>query len=103
MATVACEHSDRVIFTSDNPRSEAPEQIIRDMEEGLAPAYRRKYISITDRREAIKTALSLANKEDIVLVAGKGHEKYQEIKGVKYPFDDKKVLEELLTINQQPV
>lgn len=89
MAAAACEHSDRVIFTSDNPRSESPEQIIRDMEEGLAPAYRRKYISITDRREAIKTALSLANKEDIVLVAGKGHEKYQEIKGVRSHFDDK--------------
>ena len=89
MAAAACEHSDRVIFTSDNPRSESPEQIIRDMEEGLAPAYRRKYISITDRREAIKTALSLAQKEDIVLVAGKGHEKYQEIKGVRSHFDDK--------------
>ncbi len=89
MSAAACEHSDRVIFTSDNPRSEAPEQIIRDMEEGLAPAYRRKYISITDRREAIKTALSLAQKEDIVLVAGKGHEKYQEIKGVRSHFDDK--------------
>lgn len=89
MSAAACEHSDRVIFTSDNPRSESPEQIIRDMEEGLAPAYRRKYISITDRREAIKTALSLAQKEDIVLVAGKGHEKYQEIKGVRSHFDDK--------------
>lgn len=98
MATVACEHSDRVIFTSDNPRSEAPEQIIRDMEEGLAPAYKRKYISITDRREAIKTALSLANKEDIVLVAGKGHEKYQEIKGVRSHFDDKEEVVEFFKL-----
>jgi len=98
MAAAACEHSDRVIFTSDNPRSEAPEQIIRDMEEGLAPAYRRKYISITDRREAIKTALSLANKEDIVLVAGKGHEKYQEIKGVRSHFDDKEEVVEFFKL-----
>ncbi len=98
MATVACEHSDRVIFTSDNPRSEAPEQIIRDMEDGLAPAYRRKYISITDRREAIKTALSLAQKEDIVLVAGKGHEKYQEIKGVRSHFDDKEEVVEFFKL-----
>jgi UDP-N-acetylmuramoyl-L-alanyl-D-glutamate--2,6-diaminopimelate ligase len=98
MATVACEHSDRVIFTSDNPRSEAPEQIIKDMEEGLAPAYKRKYISITDRREAIKTALSLAQKEDIVLVAGKGHEKYQEVKGVRSHFDDKEEVVEFFKL-----
>lgn len=92
MAAVACEHSDRVIFTSDNPRTEDPEQIIRDMEEGLAAGYRRKYISITDRKEAIKTAISLARKEDIILVAGKGHEKYQEIKGVRNHFDDKETV-----------
>lgn len=98
MAAAACEHSDRVIFTSDNPRSEEPEQIIRDMEEGLAAAYRRKYISITDRREAIKTALSLAQKEDIVLVAGKGHEKYQEIKGVRSHFDDKEQVKEFFKL-----
>lgn len=89
MATVACEHSDRVIFTSDNPRSEEPTAILKDMEDGLAVAYRRKYISIADRKEAIKTAISLANKEDIILIAGKGHEKYQEIKGVRNHFDDK--------------
>lgn len=94
MAEVACEHSDKVIFTSDNPRTEDPAQIIRDMEEGLAPAYKRKYISITDRREAIKTAISLAKPEDIILIAGKGHEKYQEIKGVKNHFDDKEVVNE---------
>jgi UDP-N-acetylmuramoyl-L-alanyl-D-glutamate--2,6-diaminopimelate ligase len=95
MAEVACEHSDKVIFTSDNPRSEDPAQIIKDMEEGLPIAAKRKYISIADRKEAIKTAISLAKPEDIVLVAGKGHEKYQEIKGVKYDFDDKKVVREM--------
>jgi UDP-N-acetylmuramoyl-L-alanyl-D-glutamate--2,6-diaminopimelate ligase len=95
MAEVACEHSDRVIFTSDNPRNEDPAQIIKDMEEGLQSSAKRKYISIVDRREAIKTAISLARPEDIILVAGKGHEKYQEIKGVKYDFDDKQVVREL--------
>ena len=97
MAEVACEHSDRVILTSDNPRSEDPGQIIRDMEQGLPVAYKRKYIPITDRKEAIKTAISLAKPGDIILVAGKGHEKYQEIKGVKYPFDDKEVLMEWMS------
>jgi UDP-N-acetylmuramoyl-L-alanyl-D-glutamate--2,6-diaminopimelate ligase len=92
MAEVACEHSDKAIFTSDNPRTEDPAQIIRDMEEGLAPAYKKKYISITDRKEAIKTAISLAKPEDIILVAGKGHEKYQEINGIKNHFDDKEVV-----------
>jgi UDP-N-acetylmuramoyl-L-alanyl-D-glutamate--2,6-diaminopimelate ligase len=95
MGEAACEHSDRVIFTSDNPRSEDPAQIIKDMEEGLPAAAKRKYISIVDRKEAIKTAISLANPEDIVLIAGKGHEKYQEIKGVKYNFDDKEVVREV--------
>ena len=98
MAEAACEHSDRVVFTSDNPRSEDPEQIIRDMETGLAAAYRRKYISITDRKEAIKTAISLAEPGDIILVAGKGHEKYQEIKGVRNHFDDKETLQELFAL-----
>jgi UDP-N-acetylmuramoyl-L-alanyl-D-glutamate--2,6-diaminopimelate ligase len=95
MAEVACEHSDKVIFTSDNPRTEEPGQIINDMEAGLAPAYKRKYISIVDRKEAIKTAISLAKPEDIILIAGKGHEKYQEIKGVRNYFDDKEVVKEL--------
>jgi UDP-N-acetylmuramoyl-L-alanyl-D-glutamate--2,6-diaminopimelate ligase len=95
MAEVACEHSDKVIFTSDNPRSEAPEQIIKDMEAGVSSAARRKYISIVDRREAIKTAISLASPEDIILVAGKGHEKYQEIKGVKNHFDDKEEVQKV--------
>lgn len=98
MATVACEHSDKVIFTSDNPRGEEPAQIIKDMEEGLAVAYKRKYISIVDRKEAIKTAISLAKAEDIVLIAGKGHEKYQEIKGVRNHFDDKEVVRELFEL-----
>ena len=92
MAEAACEHSDKVIFTSDNPRSEDPAQIIKDMEEGLPVAYKRKYISIVDRKEAIKTAISLARKEDIILIAGKGHEKYQEIKGVRNHFDDKEIV-----------
>ncbi len=98
MGEVACEHSDRVIFTSDNPRSEDPEQIIRDIEQGLGAAAKRKYISITDRKEAIKSAVSLSKPEDIVLIAGKGHEKYQEIKGVKHHFDDKEVLEEMFKL-----
>ncbi|MBX3254636.1 MAG: UDP-N-acetylmuramoyl-L-alanyl-D-glutamate--2,6-diaminopimelate ligase [Chitinophagaceae bacterium] len=98
MAEVACEHSDKVVFTSDNPRSESPEAILSDMEAGLQPSMRRKYILITDRKEAIKTAVSLANKEDILLIAGKGHEKYQEIKGVKYPFDDKQVLKDMFEL-----
>jgi UDP-N-acetylmuramoyl-L-alanyl-D-glutamate--2,6-diaminopimelate ligase len=95
MAEVACEHSDKVIFTSDNPRSEDPAEIIKDMEAGVSTAAKRKYISIVDRKEAIKTAISLANREDIVLIAGKGHEKYQEIKGVKNHFDDKEVVREM--------
>ena len=95
MAEAACEHSDRVIFTSDNPRSEDPAKIIKDMEEGLPAAAKRKYISIVDRKEAIKTAISLASPEDILLIAGKGHEKYQEIKGVRYHFDDKEVVREV--------
>jgi UDP-N-acetylmuramoyl-L-alanyl-D-glutamate--2,6-diaminopimelate ligase len=98
MAEVACEHSDRAIFTSDNPRSEDPAQIIGDMEEGLPVSYKRKYIPIPDRREAIKTAISLAKKDDIVLVAGKGHEKYQEIKGIRNHFDDKEVVREMITL-----
>jgi UDP-N-acetylmuramoyl-L-alanyl-D-glutamate--2,6-diaminopimelate ligase len=98
MAEVACEHSDKVIFTADNPRNEKPEDILKDMEAGVNVVARRKYITIADRREAIKTAVSLSNKEDIVLIAGKGHEKYQEIEGVKYDFDDKKVLREMFEL-----
>jgi UDP-N-acetylmuramoyl-L-alanyl-D-glutamate--2,6-diaminopimelate ligase len=98
MAEAACEYSTKAIFTSDNPRSEDPLEILKDMEAGLTSAAKRKYISIADRREAIKTAVSLSKPEDIILVAGKGHEKYQEIKGVKHPFDDKQVLLEMFEL-----
>src|SRR3984957_10068013 len=98
MGEVACQLSDRVVFTSDNPRSEEPEAILQDMEVGLNTAARKKLISVTDRREAIKTAVNLSPPSGIVLVAGKGHEKYQEIKGVKYPFDDKVVLREIFDL-----
>ena len=98
MGEVACQLSDKVVFTSDNPRSEEAEAILKDMEEGLNTAARRKFISISDRKEAIKTAVNLSQPSDIVLVAGKGHEKYQDIKGVKYPFDDKAVLKEIFEI-----
>lgn len=94
MAKVACQHSDQVILTSDNPRSEEPEAIIREMETGIPAAARKQVLSITDRKEAIRTACRLAQTGDVVLVAGKGHEKYQEIKGVKHPFDDKEILKE---------
>jgi UDP-N-acetylmuramoyl-L-alanyl-D-glutamate--2,6-diaminopimelate ligase len=87
-----------VIFTSDNPRSEDPLDILADMEYGLNSAARRKFISIADRKEAIKTAVNLAKHEDIILVAGKGHEKYQDIKGVKHDFDDKQVLQEMFEL-----
>lgn len=98
MAAIAVELSDRVILTSDNPRSENPEEIIRQMKDGVSPAYSRKVLSITDRREAIRAACALAKPGDIILLAGKGHEKYQEIAGVKYPFDDRRVLEESLEL-----
>ncbi|MCD6062303.1 MAG: UDP-N-acetylmuramoyl-L-alanyl-D-glutamate--2,6-diaminopimelate ligase [Flavipsychrobacter sp.] len=94
MAEVACEHSDRVILTADNPRSEDPEAILNEMEAGLTMAHKRKMLRITDRREAIKTACALAQPDDILLIAGKGHETYQEIKGVKHHFDDREVLVE---------
>lgn len=98
MGEVACENSDKVIFTSDNPRSEDPEQILRDMETTLNSAARRKYVAIADRKQAIKTAVNMAGPEDIVLIAGKGHEKYQDIKGVKHHFDDKEVLKEMFEL-----
>ena len=98
MAGVACEYSDKAIFTSDNPRSEDPQQILNEMEAGLNTAAKRKYVSIVDRKQAIKTAVNMAGPEDIVLIAGKGHEKYQEIKGVKHHFDDKEVLIEMFQL-----
>ena len=95
MAQVACDLSNKVFFTSDNPRSEDPNDIIKDMEVGLSSSAKRKYINIVDRKEAIKAAVSFAQPGDIILIAGKGHEKYQEIKGVKYEFDDKKIVQNL--------
>ena len=98
MAQVACEHSDKAILTSDNPRSEDPEVILNEMEEGLTGPQKRKSLRITDRREAIKVACTLAKAGDVVLVAGKGHETYQEVKGVKHHFDDREVLTEAFEI-----
>lgn len=98
MAKVAAALSSRVILTSDNPRSEDPAVIIREMEAGLNTAGKRKAISIADRKEAVKTAVSLAIDGDIILVAGKGHEKYQEVNGVRNHFDDKEVLMEMFEL-----
>ena len=95
MAQVACDLSTKVFLTSDNPRSEDPNDILNDMEQGLTSAAKRKYIKIADRKEAIKAAISVAKAGDIILVAGKGHEKYQEVKGVKTHFDDKEQLQNL--------
>ncbi len=95
MAQVACDLSTKVFFTSDNPRSEDPNEIIKDMEQGLSSSAKRKYINIVDRKEAIKAAVSFSKPGDIILIAGKGHEKYQDIKGVKQHFDDKEVLQNL--------
>lgn len=92
MAEAACRYSDRVILTSDNPRSEEPEAIIRDMLAGVKAEYQEKVQSVSDRKEAIRMAIAMASKGDIVLVAGKGHENYQEVKGVKHHFDDKEVV-----------
>lgn len=98
MAQVACDWSDKVILTSDNPRTENPQTIVTEMEAGVSPTNKRKTLSIVDRREAIKTACHLAKPGDIILLAGKGHEKYQEINGVRYHFDDKEVLMEQLNL-----
>lgn len=95
MARVAVQNSDLVILTSDNPRFEEPEDIINDMKAGVDEEFTKKLVTIVDRHEAIRTACLLANKEDIILVAGKGHENYQEVKGVKHHFDDKEVLAEI--------
>ncbi len=92
MGSIAAKYSDKVIFTSDNPRDEDPSVIIKEMSDGVAISQKKKTLSILDRREAIKTAVMMANKGDVILLAGKGHETYQEIKGVKHPFDDKKEL-----------
>ena len=94
MASIACQYSNKVILTSDNPRSEDPEEILNQMQKGIDVVDAKKTLRISDRKEAIKTALTLAQKGDIILIAGKGHEKYQEIKGVKHPFDDLEILKE---------
>lgn len=96
MAAIACKYSDKAILTSDNPRSEDPVEIIKEMQKGVSATDSKKTLVIVDREEAIKTACMMANEKDIVLVAGKGHETYQEIKGVKHPFDDKEVLMRML-------
>ena len=95
MAQEAVKQSDRVIITSDNPRSEDPQDIINDMIEGLDAKQMRKVVTIVDRREAIRTACMMAQKGDVILIAGKGHEYYQEIQGVKHHFDDKEVVREI--------
>jgi UDP-N-acetylmuramoyl-L-alanyl-D-glutamate--2,6-diaminopimelate ligase len=94
MAEIACKLSSKVVLTSDNPRSEDPAEILNQMNAGVPASDKKKVLTVTDRREAIRTACMMARKGDIILLAGKGHEKYQEIKGVKYPFDDKAVLSE---------
>lgn len=101
MAKIACQLSDKVLFTSDNPRDEDPMTIIQEMESGISPIDQKKTLTIADRRAAIKTACSMAEKGDIILIAGKGHETYQEIKGVKHPFDDKEIVKEFLNLLHQ--
>ena len=98
MADIATEYSNKVIFTSDNPRDENPETILDEMQKGVKPLHFKKTLRITDRKEAIKAAIANANKGDIILVAGKGHENYQEIKGVKHHFDDKETVLELFEL-----
>lgn len=96
MANIASTMSDKLIITSDNPRTENPDDIIAEMEAGVEPQNYKKTIAITDRKQAIKTACQLANPNDIILIAGKGHETYQEIQGVRHDFDDMKIVKELL-------
>jgi UDP-N-acetylmuramoyl-L-alanyl-D-glutamate--2,6-diaminopimelate ligase len=96
MAGIASELSDKAIFTSDNPRNEDPETIISEMEQGVAPQNYKKTLTITDRKQAIKTACQLAQPNDIILIAGKGHETYQEINGIRHDFDDMKIVKEIL-------
>lgn len=98
MADIACKLSDKVILTSDNPRTENPSAILEDMQAGVEALDYKKTLTITDRKEAIKTASALAEENDIILVAGKGHENYQEINGERFPFDDLEILSETLKI-----
>ena len=97
MALIASELSDKVVLTSDNPRNENPDEIIQDMKKGVPASNNTKVMAITDRKEAIRVGVQLAKSGDIILLAGKGHEKYQEINGVKYDFDDKKILTQTFT------
>ena len=97
MGKIATRFSNKVILTSDNPRSENPEEIIENMKINFDFEDKLKTLSITNREEAIKTAFALAQPGDIILIAGKGHEKYQEIKGIKFPFDDKQILKNIFT------
>lgn len=99
MAQEAVKHSNRVIITSDNPRFEEPQAIIDDMLAGLTDEQRRTVLSIVDRREAIRTACTLAQPGDVILVAGKGHEDYQIVQGVKHHFDDHEVIRECFGLN----
>ena len=99
MAETACKLSDKVILTSDNPRTEDPEKILDEMMTGVSPSNRRKALRIVSREEAIRTACHIAQAKDIILVAGKGHENYQEINGERFPFDDREVLAQILTPN----
>ena len=95
MARIACEYSNKTILTSDNPRSENPEEILNQMQSGLSPVEMKNALRISDRKEAIRTAVAFAKEGDILLIAGKGHEKYQEINGVKHHFDDFEIIKEL--------
>jgi UDP-N-acetylmuramoyl-L-alanyl-D-glutamate--2,6-diaminopimelate ligase len=96
MASIATELSDKVVLTSDNPRNEEPDVIIAEMEKGVAAQNYKKVLAITDRKQAIRTACQLAQPNDIIIIAGKGHETYQEIKGVRSDFDDMKIVKEIL-------
>ena len=99
MGKIAAELSSKVIFTSDNPRTEEPQQIIDDMTAGVESNKKKNILVITDRREAIRTACTMARNGDVVLIAGKGHETYQEIMGKRSYFNDKQIVEEIFMVN----
>ena len=97
MAHIAAALSTKTVFTSDNPRTEHPDDIISDMEKGVPAEYYNRTLTITDRNQAIKTACQMAKASDIILIAGKGHETYQEVNGMRTEFDDFKVVNDILT------
>lgn len=101
MAQIAAERSDRLILTSDNPRTENPESILDQMEAGLTAEQRSNSVRISDRRQAIRTAIMMAKEGDIILIAGKGHETYQEINGVRHHFDDREEVRKELGIDNK--